>query len=83
MNQQRTMSRQRAIKKLDIPVNPCYLNHWYNAVSVRAAIDSAFNKVWERAEYLASKRGEVMIWVEPWLDVAPEVEQYLNLKLQW
>ena len=82
MNPQQTMSRQRAIDKLDIPVNPCYLKRWYGAVSVRTAIDAAFNEVWERAEYLASKRGEVMIWVEPWLDVAPEVEQYLNLKLQ-
>tara|TARA_B100000795_G_scaffold79789_1_gene57236 strand:- start:316 stop:906 length:591 start_codon:yes stop_codon:yes gene_type:complete len=82
MNPQQTMSRQRAIDKLDIPVNPCYLKRWYGAVSVRTAIDAAFNEVWERAEYLASKRGEVMISVEPWLDVAPEVEQYLNLKLQ-
>lgn len=82
MNQQRTMSRQRAIKKLDIPVNPCYLNRWYGAVSVRAAIDAAFNEVWARAEYLASKYGEVMILTEPWQDVAPEVEHYLNLKLQ-
>ena len=79
MNPQQTMSRQRAIDKLDIPVNPCYLKRWYGAVSVRTAIDAAFNEVWERAEYLASKRGEVMISVEPWLDVAPEVEQYLNV----
>lgn len=76
------MSRQRAIQKLDVPVNPCYLNRWYGAVSVRGAIDAAFNEVWDRAEELASKRGQAIIWVDQWQDVAPEVEHYLNLKLQ-
>lgn len=76
------MSRQRAIKKLDTPVNPCYLKRWYGAVSVRDAIDIAFNEAWDRAEQLASKYGEIMIWINPWQNVAPDVEHYLNLKIQ-
>jgi hypothetical protein len=76
------MSRQRAIQKLDIPVNPCYLNRWYGAVSVRTAIDAAFDNAWHRAEHLADRYGESLIWTEPWQDVSPEMNQYLNLKIQ-
>lgn len=76
------MSRQRPIDRLDTPVNPCYLNKWYGAVSVKDVIDAAFDVAWDRAETLAARTGQVSIVAEPWQDVSPEVHHYLNLKLQ-
>ena len=76
------MSRQRPIHRLDTPVNPCYLNNWYGAVSVKDVIDAVFNVVWDRAETIAARTGRASIVTEPWQDVFPEVRHYLNLKLQ-
>ena len=74
-------NRQCGIAHLDVPVNPCYLQK-YGGVSVRDAIDNAFNAAWERAELLASRRGQSEIYVDPWHDVSSDMEHYLNLKLQ-
>ena len=76
------MSRCCQIEKLETPVNPCYLNRWYGGVSVRDVIDAAFNVVWDRAETIASRYGQVLIVVEQWKDVSREMEYYLNLKVQ-
>lgn len=76
------MSRKCGIPKVDTPVNPCYLDSWYGAVSVKEVIDNAFNAAWNRAELLASRYGTVSIWTEPWQNVSAEMERYLNLKLR-
>ena len=74
--------RHRHIESADVPVNPRYVSHWYNAVSVGDAINAAFEAALSRAIYYGGRRGEVTIIVPSrWQGCSTRMKSFLNDRL--
>jgi len=76
-------SRRRPIKSAHVPVNPCYVEHWYGAHTVADAINHAFQAALDRAIRYGGRYGEVTI-VMPhhWEQCSASLKAFLNDRLQ-
>ena len=74
--------RAKQIESVDTPVNPIYVPKWFGCVSVADAINASFERIFDRALRMATRRGEstVVVPVE-WKNCSRNVAAFLRCKL--
>lgn len=76
-------SRAKQIESVDTPINPIYVSHWFGAVSVADAINSVFERIFDRGLQLATRRGESTIIIpEKWEDCSRNMLAFLDVKIK-
>jgi len=75
--------RAKQIESVDTPINPIYVQHWFGAVSVADAINGAFQRIFERALRMATRRGESTVIVPAnWKDCSRNMSAFLSVKFE-
>ena len=76
------VSRVKQIESVDTPINPIYVTHWFGAVSVADSINSAFERIFDRALHLATRRGESTVIIpEKWEDCSRNMLAFFDVKI--
>lgn len=75
--------RTKQIESVDTPINPIYVSHWFGSVSVSEAINNAFERIFDRAVHMATRRGESTVIVpKKWPGCSRNMSVFLSVKFE-